>query len=305
MHYDNTGLIVHLARDGSFDGGDTGQREGWYWLGVWIRSVVLNDPWPTARALTFNQVISLLEPGADGVFYRNPTLPPWNNPYDKSFGFSRDQMTPLVAAMGGYDHPALRRLWNALPQDPVGGTKHTFNGSWTEVLGQRVFYTGDIIGPSAINLFRRSWHEDPLPAGDGNGQSGEIELAANVPIRIRAASADMDDTGDDLNSIVMLLWSHLRFPSATSEAALNLYIKERPLSYGSYLTAYRAQYGIDLNVDPAVVLQRMRDGIAAGWRPDEAPIFGAIKWYHREEVGANPELAELYRPIVAAYFTAA
>ena len=129
---DQDGLIVHrgLGPDHR-DGGDTAQREGWYWFGVWIRQNKLNDPWNVSRRLTFPEVIRLLEPDSDGVFYRHPKLAPWNNPYDKQWGFSRDQMIPLVAAMGVWGMTTeLRRLWNALPQDPVGGTKHTFNGQW-------------------------------------------------------------------------------------------------------------------------------------------------------------------------------
>jgi len=63
-----------------------------------------------------------------------------------------------------------------------------------------------------INLFRRAWLEDPMPASDGNGPGGEFELARNVELRIIAAQNDRDDTGDDLNLIVMLLMSILRFP---------------------------------------------------------------------------------------------
>jgi hypothetical protein len=78
------GLIVHAG----LDGGDTAQREGWYWFGVWIRKHVLNDPWTVPRKLTFAEVMRLLEPKADGVFYRHPKLSPWNNPYSKEYGFS-------------------------------------------------------------------------------------------------------------------------------------------------------------------------------------------------------------------------
>ena len=71
---DVNGLIVHRTPDGHADGGDTAQREGWYWLGVWIRQK-LNQPLPNERYVTFQKVITLLEPGKDGVFYRHPTLP--------------------------------------------------------------------------------------------------------------------------------------------------------------------------------------------------------------------------------------
>jgi hypothetical protein len=283
------------------DGGDTAQREGWYWLGVYIREKTLSDPWPVKRNLAFADVLRLLEPKSDGVFYRHPKLAPWNNPYSKEYGFSRDQMVPLVAAMGvwGYTEP-LRRLWNALPQDVLGGTKHAFNGDWVRVLGQKTVYTGDIIGPATINLFRRAWNEDPMPAGDGNGANGERELKINVDLRIRAAK-DPDNTGDDLNLIVMLLMSILRFKSAISTEGVNIYRTSRPDSYGSYLGAYRKKYGVDLGASPAEVKRRIEEGIAARWAKDASPVYGSVRWYHRAESGANPALAELYAPIIHAH----
>jgi hypothetical protein len=296
--YADDGLIVHKG----MDGGDTAQREGWYWFGVWIRQQVLKDPWPIARKLTFAQVIGLLEPKQDGVFYRHPKLKPWNNPFDKTYGFSRDQMIPLVAAMGvwGMVEP-LRRLWNALPQDVLGGTKHTFNGEWKTVFGQKTVFSGDVVGPAAINLFRRAWNEDPMPASDHNGPGGETELAANVDIRLASTLNDRDNTGDDLNLIVMLLMATLRFPTPVSAGAANLYAKNRPVSYGSFLGSYRKEYGIDLNAPPSEVRRRLDQGISKGWPTDASRVYGAVRWYHRVESGANPQLAELYAPIIRKY----
>ena len=298
IFYDADGLIVHK----DLDGGDTAQREGWYWLGVWIRRTILNDPWPVQRKLTFAQVLDLLEPNRNGIFYRHPNLKPWNNPFDKEYGFSRDQMVSLVAAMGVWGfNDRIRRLWSALPQDILGGTKHTFNGEWKTIFGQKTVFTGDVVGPAMINLFRRAWGEDPMPASDHNGPGGEKELSANVDIRIASTLNDRDNTGDDLNLIVMLLMSILRFPSPTSTAAANRYAKNRPVSYGSFLGAYRAKYGVDLNVSPAEVKRRLNEGIKSGWTTDASRVYGAVRWYHRQEVGANPELADLYFPIVRKY----
>ena len=36
MHFDQDGLIVHKTTNSFPDEGDTAQREGWEWLGVWI-----------------------------------------------------------------------------------------------------------------------------------------------------------------------------------------------------------------------------------------------------------------------------
>ena len=295
--YDQDGLIVHKG----MDGGDTAQREGWYWLGVWIRQHMQADPWPVTRSLSFPQVIALLEPKHDGVFYRHPKLKPWNNPYDKEYGFSRDQMISLVAAMGVWGMTdGLRRLWNALPQDTLGGTKHTFNGDAQTILGQKVF-KGDVVGPAAINLFRRAWNENPMLASDGNGSGGEDELSANVDIRIASTLNDRDNTGDDLNLIAMLLMAILRFPTPVSRRAVNVYAKNRPVTYGSFLGAYRKQYGTDLSAPASEVKRRLDAGIAGGWKTDASRVYGAVRWYHRAEAGANPQLADLYAPIIRNY----
>jgi hypothetical protein len=80
MHFDHDGLIVHQMANSNPDGGDTAQREGWYWFGIWIRENKLGQPWTITRQLTFADTIRLLEPAKDGVFYRHPKLVPWNNP---------------------------------------------------------------------------------------------------------------------------------------------------------------------------------------------------------------------------------
>jgi hypothetical protein len=145
IYFDNDGLIIHkknrpdcptVEKVECQDGGDTAQREGWYWLGVWIRANTPGlKPWPYTRKLNFDQVLRLLEPKGDGVFYRHPKLAPWNKPYDKELGFSRDQLEPLVAAMGVWGKYAeIGRLWDALPTDLTG--KHAFNGNWRNALGQ-------------------------------------------------------------------------------------------------------------------------------------------------------------------------
>lgn len=288
------------------DGGDTAQREGWYWLGVWMRKNVLHQPWTEPRKLTFAQVLQLLEPAGNGVFYRHPKLAPWNNPYDKTYGFSRDQMIPLVAAMGlwGFNGP-LHRLWNALPQDPIGGAKHTFNGELQKVLGVPTVYTGDIVGPSTINLFRRAWREDPMASGDGNGLGGEQELAINVGLRVEGVLHDRDDTGDDLNLIVALLLATQRFPSSMSAQATTAYAKNRRVSYGSFVYAYQQTYGEDLLQTGSLSTQqraRLDEGVdKKKWKTDCSRVYGAVRWYHRVGTGANSGLATLYEPIIRRF----
>jgi hypothetical protein len=437
IHFDDDGLIVHGKNaQGQWDGGDTAQREGFYWLGVWIRENILHKPWPYKRSLTFDQVLDLLEQKTngqpDGVFYRHPKIPPYNNPWDKEWGFSRDQMVPLVAAMGVYGkYDALHRLWDALPQDQTG--KHTFNGSWEfgpipipgvkgipgvncddirkqscdlgpcpgqleqqacqasipdpppcmrppdppgcpSLFGvtepscklardhlideinlafdacqrsrnaamqplpaarsaclaaskgpceERKFagriacethkrplwvacattnhFTGDPVVFSALNLFRRALNENPMifkvydpPLPAAQGTEGEVELAGGVADRIRQAQ-DGNNVGDDLNLIVLLLMSKLRCETPISAAAVRLYARSRPHSYGSYMIQYYAKFGKDTED----ILNRIKN---SGWRPDPgvSPPLGALRWYNRPSERANPRLAELYAPILEA-----
>jgi hypothetical protein len=482
IYYDPDGLIVHRSPDGRCDGGDTAQREGWYWLGVWIRQHTPGlPPWRPERKLNFDEVLALLEPNHDGVFYRHPKLAPWNNPYSKEWGTSRDQLVPLIAAMGVWGKAAqLRRLWEALPVDVQG--KHAFNGNWRNALGQdgwncleiknvscggtldcslredtrdcspqvdnrdcsagedrrncsqphdarscsvclihnpwggcvlygndplcegakaaqnKIYdgnkaacelakatqntgyaagkasceaskaaqneiykanmapceaakgaqnaayvhlklscetaksggkyaceaykataqaaclmsnvFNGDLFGPAEINLFMRALKHNPLlpdpyfiipsissvPRMVLGGMAGETFLLAGTHIRI-GASYNPDDVGDDLNLIVELLISKLRFPSAVSANAVHEYAVQRQHSYGSYLEAYSAHYGADCT-DQA---NRINTGVAQGWKPEVSAVYGAARWYHRACSGGNPGLAALYGPILAYY----
>jgi hypothetical protein len=494
-------LIVQIDPDGKPNGGDTAQREGWYWLGVWLRQHTPGaSAWTPHRKRSFREVLNLLEPNGDGIFYRHPKLPPWNDPFSKEWGTSRDQLVPLIAAMGLWgETERLRRLWDALPEDAVG--KHAFNGNWRNFLGQdgwnctevkhrscspsmdcsiphddrdcalqvdsrscplsvdrrdcsifedrrdcsqphdndeckadlgfgvkgppnsnplcvsareaqnliyehnreaceiakaaatarqapekvaceteksaqNVIYStqktqceaakvtqnalyatqkaqcetgkaaqnaqygtvkglcetaktggklaceaykaaatqlcrltnvfsGDIMGPSMVNLFRRAVNESPdvLQADDilsptivQGGTEGEIELAVNTKIRIDA-SHNRDNVGDDLNHIVLLIMAKLRYRTTTSDGANHLFATQKVPSYGSYLGAYYAHYGTDFTDMNA----RMDAGIAAGWKPDASPAYGAVRWYHRPGIGANPGLAALYSKIVDYY----
>lgn len=95
--------------------------------------------------------------------------------------------------------------------------------------------------------------------------------------------------------------SLLRYSSPISEVAVRLYAARRRPSYGSFLGAYRQKYGIDPSASAAEVRRRMDQGIASGWRMDASPVYGAVRWYHRVETGANPRLAQLYLPIIRTY----
>jgi hypothetical protein len=131
----------------------------------------------------------------------------------------------------------------------------------------------------------------PLPPLDYYAL-GEGELLANAELRI-INGANPGDVDADLNLTVELLMAHLRFASPQSEQARLRYVGNRPASYGSYLVQYETKYPNATDIE-----SRIR---ASGWRPDpgvSAP-FGALRWYHRASQGANPMLAELYKPILS------
>jgi hypothetical protein len=99
----------------------------------------------------------------------------------------------------------------------------------------------------------------------------------------------------------MLLMAILRFPTTVSTNAVNWYAKNRVVSYGSFLGAYRQKYG-EMTAWDKGVRRRFDDGIASGWKTDASRVYGAVSWYQRAQTGANPKLAELYAPIIRKYF---
>lgn len=193
IYTDPDGLIVHRKDDGFCDGGDTAQREGWYWLGVWLRSHTPGmKPWPVARKLTFQQVLKLLEPHGDGVFYRHPKLAPWNNPTGKEWGTSRDQLTPLIAAMGvWHESDTLRRLWDTMPYDVIG--KHAFNGNWRNFLGQDGWNCSDIKKMDCSAVGDCSLQEDKRSC---DLQSDDRDCSLQTDNRDCSAGEDTRDCGD-------------------------------------------------------------------------------------------------------------
>jgi hypothetical protein len=145
-----------------------------------------------------------------------------------------------------------------------------------------------------LNLFARAFGQSPTTEGDLILYTNSVNIVAKT---------NPDDVGDDLNHIINLLMAHFFSPSDTSERALFLYAKNRPISYGCYLGQYRAKYGRDLHTPKEVMIQRIQAGIASGWQPDCPRVLGALRWYFRYEEKGNPQLAELYAPIVERFLS--
>lgn len=272
IHRDSYGLIVQS--DG--DGGDTAQREGFVWFAIFIRRMKLGlgDPNYLNLKLTFEETVALLEVNQSGQFRRHPDPSQW---WSDSTKFSRDQQTPIVAALGvwGLRSP-LERLWRE-----------------TENRGRQC-QNGDAVGPDHCNLFQRARGQeleiDPL---------GELQLLGMAGSLLARGS---DDVSDDLNHIVALSASTLVNPTKTSRRAISAYLESRPHTCGSYLERYRRVFGSEAP-DREAQKRAIQDWILQGVSPDAhcSPALGALRWYFRPETGGNPAIAELYRPVVDEY----
>jgi hypothetical protein len=274
IYYDADGLIVQRDQDG----GDTAQREGWYWFG---RALVqhlpqVNDAFLPERRLTYEQVLAQLEVGQTGIFRRHPHK--WNNPDD----FTRDQTIPLVAAMGYLgDAARLQRFYHELRR------RNWFAQNMRDEMGTPFFR----------NFIRRARDEEPDRLTDA------AFIAGAVQARIDQCRGNMDDVGDDLNLVVILAMEAARKPNAEADAARLYYTRNRPDNYGMFLGTYRRLWGTDWSGATRETMKGLIDDIKRSGQPPDCPrILGALRWYFRAESGGCPGLAELYRPIIREWF---
>lgn len=196
MYLDSNGLPVQ--KDG--DGGDTLQRLGFWFEGLWFNKA------PAFQAIMGyrpDQYIGLLQfcKTVDGNYFRNPK--DWNDPKD----CSRDQLVPNIRALGYYDARSL--------------VKEIFN----KMLKNFSRYpNGDIAFIQDYARFSRSlgwWWMYPVML------LGDILLLGNSLIRI-VKGRNYDDVGDDLNHIGDLAQARAIFPTPISWFARLMYVGFRP-----------------------------------------------------------------------------
>jgi hypothetical protein len=272
IFFDSLGLIVQ--RDG--DGGDTAQREGWIWFAEWYHRTILGVPPTWTPALSFQKTLDLLELGTTGEFRRHPTQPGFPSDPDT---FSRDQIIPLVAAMGVHgDTQRLLRSRAAMRSCYI----------WAKC----VQGTTDLVSPELVNHYRRGLGEQPDATNDG-------QFIGGVATRVKIAQGNPEDVGDDLNMLIYLAFAFHRAPTGFVNAALAGYLAQRPVCAGCYMSAYRSAFPNDFSADERTQIARIRAGIQQGWIADCHPVVGALRWYFRYEAGGSPLLAEIYKPIVA------
>jgi hypothetical protein len=233
MYLDRTGLIVQS----NGDGGDTAQRTGFYFSARLIRAIlgIANDPLPDGMA-EFTKAWDLLTPG--GRLVRNPNN--WNMPNDTS----RDQTRPMMIA-GGLSGDAWRAAL-LLPQGKI----------------IRRYPNGDVMSPE-------NWNEYCRAIGSPPGWLGDAFAYGDAYTRCSQSLGNPDDVGDDLNTLLTLVYFNVVQPTKTAKAALSLYLRRRPKNYGNTVLKY------------------------------QDPVAGALHWYCRPESGGNWEVAAIWDEIIA------
>ena len=271
MYVDSYALIVQ--RDG--DGGDTLQREGMYAFGKWLRynqagnTVVIADE-PARRDPA--AVMDKLEV-KPGIFVRHPDPNKW---YSNPATTSRDQLVPVFAYCAAYeDYPRLWRLFKAAVKRGFFAQNTTRAGA-----GHKANKMPDtMIGH--LGLFIRAGGYWTVPFYPWLIVTDSVDLLGTliqqIPVhweqtKRRLRFYEPRDV-DDNNAIIQHLLAANFKPTPISWLNRQLYATTRRINNGN---------------------------IHLG---ETNPVMGALAWYHRSAGGGNPEMAELYRPVVEEYFS--
>lgn len=271
MYIDAYALIVQQDQDG----GDTLQREGMYAFGKWLRynknkNVLIVDEIPERRDPA--AIMDKLEV-RPGIFVRHPDPWKWYSDPDTT---SRDQLVPVIAYCGAYeDYARLGRLFKQTLKRGLFAQNTKRAGD-----GPRSWKMPDTM-LAHLDLFIRAggWYTAPLYPLLFVTDTVDLvgTLLQQVPIHWQQTARRMrfklPKDVDDNNVII----SHLMAAS----------FKPTPISWLN-----RQIYSIT-----------RRQNLGNTEKGEANPVMGALVWYHRTEAGGNPEMAELYRPLVEQYFS--
>lgn len=271
MHVDAYALITQ--EDG--DGGDTLHREGMYAFGKWLRydedqNQVFIEDIPARRdpASLFGQFE--VRPG---IYVRHPDKTRW---YANPDTTSRDQLVPLIAYCGAYrDYPRLARLFAAtLARGFFAQNTLRIGDDETE---RKVPDT--MIGTLGLFIRAGGWWTAPL-----------------YPLLFVTDTLDVLAT---LGNLVPLHWEESNFRLRWKET--------RDVDDNNTIVAHL----VALKFKPTPISWLHRRLYAVTRAPnlgntqlgERNPVMGALAWYHRLDAGGNPEIAELYRPLIEKYFS--
>lgn len=274
MYIDAYAVIVQK----DLDGGDTLHREGMYAFAKKLRydagenKVYVEASLP--RRPASSDIMDRFEV-APGLYVRHPDPTKW---YSNPATTSRDQLLPVIAYCAAYeDHPRLWRLFKAVAQRGLFAQNYIRIGP-----GQSGKKLPD---PMHLNIaqFIRAGGWWTAPFYPLLFIFDSIELAGTLlsllPLHFKddhwiPRQRNGNDV-DDNNLVVQHLLAAVYKPTPISELNRYLYSVTRPLNHGN------TKLG------------------------EKNTVMGALRWYHRSEYGgeANPEMAEMYRPLIEKYFT--
>ncbi len=271
MYIDAYALISQ--RDG--DGGDSLQREGMYAFGKWMRYE------HTSNTLVIEEEPERQNPSVimdkfevqPGIYVRHPDPTRWSANPDTT---SRDQLVPVIAYCAAYqDYARLGRLFRAILARGLFA-QNTLDTGEGEI--QRKI-PDTMIGH--IGLFIRAGGYYTVALYPLLIVTDTIDLIGTI---IEAIPLHWDETDkrlrtrglgdvDDNNTVLAHLMAARFKPTPIAWLNRQLYALSRANNYGN------SELG------------------------ESNPVMGALVWYHRPESGGNPDLAELYRPLIEVYFS--
>lgn len=271
MYIDSYALISQA--DG--DVGDSLHREGMYAFGKWMLYNRVNNTVVIQEIPERTDPIRIMDKFEvqPGVYVRHPDSTRWSANPDTT---SRDQLVPVLAYCAAYkDYARLGRLFLA-----------TLRRGF---FAQNLLDIGDNESKRKIpdtmlghlGLFIRAGGEWTMPLYPLLYITDTIDLIGTV---IEAIPLHWEETGkrlrlrdlgdvDDNNTVVAQLMAVKFKPTAIAWLNRQVYSLTRAANYGNTILG------------------------------ESNHVMGALSWYHRQEAGGNPEIAELYRPLIEEYFS--
>lgn len=274
MYLDHLGLIVQK----DFDGGDSLHRAGSFEL---VHSIAarkniqvihraghsLPTPWLTAQRLY--EV-------CPGLYVRHPDKGKWYSNPDTT---SRDQLVPAIIALGmsGMRRELWRLEWQIIKR---GLFAQNIYRNWDDPLTQKRKLPDTFLFCIPILIRAWGWRAFPfypallfLDFVDVLGQ-----IVESIPIHVtddREVRRKQPDDVDDMNGINKHLLALAVLPTPFSWLSRKIYSKFRMKNLGNTK------------------------------KGEVNHVMGALVWYNRNDEGGsgNPEMAEIYRPLIEKYFS--
>ena len=203
---------------------------------------------------------------------RHPDPDKW---YSNPQTTSRDQLVPVIAYCAAYeDYPRLWRMFKATMSRGffAQNTQHAGQPQGAKKIPDTMI--------GHLGLFIRAggnWTAPLYPLLFITDTADLIGTVINaIPLHweesnLRLRWSEPRDV-DDNNTIVAHLLAANFKPTPISWMNRQLYALTRPKNLGN------TQLG------------------------ESNTVMGTLAWYHREDAGGNPEIAELYRPLIQEYF---